>query len=72
MMLSLNEVLMTQVLRIMLAIATLLTTLGLAGMSVWSLATGKPALLSIVGVMLTVGFGFFVKHDYDYFFGQKQ
>ena len=63
---------MVKGIRIALAIATLLTALSMAGMSVWSLATGKPALLTIVGVMLTAGFGLFVKHDYDYFFGPKQ
>lgn len=62
---------MNQVMRIILAILTLLTTLGTASLSVWSLVTGKPVLLTIVGAMLTVGFGFFVKHDYDYFFGKK-
>lgn len=62
---------MTQVLRIILAIATLLTTLSMAAGCVWSFATGKPPLLGIVCGMLTVGFGFFVKHDYDYFFGKK-
>ena len=71
MMLSLNEVNMNQAMRIVIAILTLLTTLGLAGLSVWSLATGKPVLLTIVGGLLTFGFGLFVKHDYDYFFGKK-
>lgn len=61
----------TKVLRVILAVLTLATTLGTAFLSVWSLVTGKPMLLTVVGAMLTVGFGFFVKHDYDYFFGKK-
>jgi hypothetical protein len=67
----LNEVTMTQVLRIILAILTLLTTLAMAGGSVWSFATGKPALLGVVCGLLAVGFSFFVKNDYNYFFGKK-
>ena len=63
---------MVKGIRIALAIATLLTTLGLAGLSVWSLATGKPILLSVVGLMLAGGFGLFVYNDYKYFTsGQK-
>lgn len=62
---------MVQVLRIILAIATLLTTLGCAAGSVWSFATGKPALLGVTCALLTVGFSFFVKNDYNYFFGKK-
>lgn len=61
----------TKVLRIILAVLTLATTLGTTFLSVWSLVTGKPVLLTIVGVMLTVGFSFFVRNDYNYFFGKK-
>lgn len=63
---------MPQALRIILAIATLLTALGALGLGVWSLVTGQPLLLTIVGGMLAAGFGVFVYHDYQYFFGKKQ
>ncbi len=59
-------------LRIILAVATLLTALSMLGLCIWGLATGKPPLLSIVCGMLTAGFGIFVYHDYQYFFGNKQ
>lgn len=62
---------MTQVLRIVIAILTLLTTLALAGGFVWSLVAHMPPIMPVVTGLLTVGFGFFVKHDYDYFFGSK-
>lgn len=59
-------------LRITLAIATLLTASGMAATGIWSLATGKPFLLTLVCGMLTAGFGLFVYHDYQFFFGKKQ
>lgn len=57
--------------RIALAIATLLTTAAMASGAVWSFATGKPLLLGVVCTLLTAGFGLFVYHDYQYFFGKK-
>lgn len=62
---------MTLVLRIILAILTLLTTLSMVAGAVWSFVTGKPPLLGVVCGLLAVGFGFFVKNDYNYFFGKK-
>jgi hypothetical protein len=70
-MLSSNEVNMTQALRIILAILTLLTVLGCAAGAVWSFATGKPALLGVVCTLLAGGFGVFSYNDYKYFFGKK-
>jgi len=63
---------MPKALRIILAVATLLTASGAFGLGAWSLVTGKPLLLTIVGGMLAAGFGLFVYHDYQYFFGKKQ
>lgn len=62
---------MNLALRIVLAIATLLTTLCMLGLGIWSLVSGKPALLTIVCAMLSAGFGLFVYHDYQFFFGKK-
>ncbi len=61
----------TKVMRVVLAVATLLTTLAVGAGAVWSFATGKPPLLGITCTLLTVGFSFFVKNDYNYFFGKK-
>lgn len=57
--------------RIVLAIATLLTMLAMAGTAIWSIAAGMPIILPIVTGLLTVGFGLFVYHDYQFFFGKK-
>jgi len=57
--------------RIVIGIITLLIALGLAIGTVWSFAAGTPLLLSITCGLLAVGFGFFVYHDYQYFFGKK-
>lgn len=62
---------MTNVLRIILAIATLLTVLGLVVGTVWSFVDKLPPLLGITCGLLAVGFSFFVKNDYQYFFGKK-
>lgn len=54
------------------AIATLATEAALVYGFVWSLVTGQKAILPIVFGMLIVGFGFFLRYDYHYFFGKKQ
>jgi heme/copper-type cytochrome/quinol oxidase subunit 3 len=62
---------MSQILRIILAIATLLIASGAFGLGVWSMVEGKPPVLSATFITLALGFGFFTFHDYKYFFGQK-
>ncbi len=62
---------MNQTVRIILAIATLLTTLGCVGLAIWSFIAHTPVLLGITCLMLAFGFGIFVVKDYEYFFGKK-
>ena len=56
--------------RVILGVATVATALACAGFGVWGFADGQP-LLGVVGAALTIGFGFFVRNDYNYFFGKK-
>lgn len=56
--------------RVILGVATLGTALACAGFGVWGFANGQP-LLGVVGLVLTGGFGVFVRNDYRYFFGKK-
>jgi len=56
--------------RIILAVATLLTTLAMAGLGVWAFVHGHIGM-GISQTLLTLGFGFFVFHDYQFFFGKK-
>lgn len=63
---------MSNVLRIILAVATVLTTLAMVTGSVLSFVDGLPPLMGVTCGLLAVGFGFFVYHDYQYFFGKKQ
>lgn len=63
---------MVKGLQIVLAIVTLLTTLGALGLGIWSVATAAPVILSVISGMLTAGFGLFVYNDYQRFFGKKQ
>jgi hypothetical protein len=50
---------MDKILTMVVKVATLLTTLAMLALTVWSLASGQPALMSVVGVALTAVFGFF-------------
>jgi putative Mn2+ efflux pump MntP len=59
------------IMRIILAIATLITALALAFGSAWFLAKDAPKLLIAATLMLTAVFGYFVGQDYIYFFGKK-
>jgi hypothetical protein len=60
-----------RVIKIVTAVATLATTTACLSGSVWSIATGKPVILSVVLGALTGAFCFFVRNDYYYFFGKK-
>jgi hypothetical protein len=57
-------------LRIVLAIATLLTTLFLLGLGVYGLVTGSIGL-AITCLFMGAGFGYFDYIDYRFFFMKK-
>jgi len=57
--------------KVVTASATALTNIALIGGIVWSIATGKPAILSVTFGALLAGFGYFSYADYRYFFGKK-
>jgi hypothetical protein len=61
---------MNRTLRIILAVATLLTTLGALGFGVYGLTIPHVGL-SVTCFVLAAMFGLFVYHDYQYFFGKK-
>lgn len=61
---------MSQFLRILLAVLTLLTALAMLGFAVWALTMPQIGM-AIVCFLLAGGFGIFVYHDYQYFFGKK-
>lgn len=50
---------MDKIFLIIVKCATLITTLAMAALTVWSIASGQPALLTLVGLALTGVFGFF-------------
>lgn len=60
-----------RVIKIVTAIATLATAAACLFGLVWSIAAAKPVILPITLGMLLVGFGFFIRSDYYYFFGKK-
>lgn len=61
---------MTIAWRIVFAVLTLLTTLALLALIVWSVFMAFWGI-TVVGTMLVAMFGFFVYHDYQFFFGKK-
>lgn len=61
---------MSKALRIILAIATLLTTLAMLAFAIYGLTIPHIGL-AVVCFTLAAGFGLFVYHDYQYFFGSK-
>lgn len=61
---------MSKTLKIILAIATLLSTLTVLGFGVYGLVLPH-AGLAVCCFALTILFGFFVRNDYYYFFGKK-
>ncbi len=60
-----------RVLKIVLAIATLLTAVACLFGFVWSIAAAQPVILPIVFGVLLGMFGLFIRNDYYYFFGKK-
>jgi len=60
-----------RVIKIVTASATALTNVALAGGTVWSIATGLPAIVPVTLVALLLPFGYFSFADYKYFFGKK-
>jgi hypothetical protein len=70
MILFLNEEIMTKTLKIILAGATLLTTLATLGLTVFALTIPHWGLFATC-LALTLMFGLFVRNDYAYFFGKK-
>jgi hypothetical protein len=50
---------MDKILTMVVKGATLLTTLAMLALTVWSLASGQHALMSLVAISLTAVFGFF-------------
>lgn len=69
-MLLLNEGIMAKTLKIILAGATLLTTLTALGFAVFALTIPHWGLFATC-LALTLMFGLFVRNDYAYFFGKK-
>lgn len=61
---------MSKTLRIILAIATLLTALTMLAFAIYGLTIPHIGL-AVVCFLLAGGFGIFVYHDYQYFFGKK-
>lgn len=68
--LLLHEEIMDKILRVILAVATLLTALGTLGLGVYALTIAQWGLFATC-LLLTGGFGFFVYRDYKFFFGDK-
>ena len=62
---------MNNTLRVILAVATLVTVLACATCCVWAFATGKPVGLGLVAALLAGTMSIFVYNDYQYFFGKK-
>lgn len=60
-----------QILSIVIAILTLLTEIAAVIGLVWSIATAKPLILTVVLVMMVLGFGVFVYYDAKKYFGNK-
>lgn len=54
---------MGNVLNIVVKVFTVLTILVCFSLTGWSFITGQPVLLTVVGSMLTVGFGYFIFRD---------
>lgn len=50
---------MDKIFGMIVKLATLITTLLMGALTVWSVVTGQPALMSFVGFLLTGVFGFF-------------
>jgi len=61
---------MSKVLRIFLAILTLLTVLAMLGFCVLALTIPNVGMF-VVCLLLAVGFGYFSYRDYEFFFGRK-
>jgi len=56
--------------RVVIAVATLLTTLAMLGLSVFALTLPHFGLF-FTCLLLTGGFGYFSYRDYKFFFGKK-
>ncbi len=57
--------------KVITASATALTNVALLGGTVWSIASGLPAIVPVTLVALLLPFGYFSFADYKYFFGKK-
>ena len=57
--------------KIVTAAATALTNVALVVGTVWSIASGLPAILPVTLVALLLPFGYFSFADYKHFFGNK-
>jgi hypothetical protein len=62
---------MSKPVRILFAVLTLLTALAMLGLSIFALTIPHVGLF-VTCLALTAGFGLFVYHDYQYFFGVKK
>lgn len=56
--------------RIIVAVVTVLFTLALLGFTIFALTIPHFGMAAVC-LALTAGFGLFVYHDYQYFFGAK-
>lgn len=61
---------MNNALKIVLAVATLFTTLGMLGLAVWGVTASQWGL-ALTCLLLAGGFGYFSYRDYKFFFGAK-
>lgn len=61
---------MTRTIKIIVAVATLLTTLAMLGFTIFGLTIPHWGL-TITCLALTILLGFFVRNDYYYFFQKK-
>lgn len=59
------------VMRFIVSVLTALTVLAMIALTVFSVVKGLPILLTVVGLMLTAGFGFFSYRDYLHYFKNK-
>ena len=60
-----------RIVKIITAVATLVTAVALLFGFGWSIVTGQKVILPVVFGALLVAWGFFLRNDYYYFFGKK-
>jgi hypothetical protein len=61
---------MSSIFRIIVAVATLLIVIAMLAFGVVGIVVHQP-ILTVVCLVLVVGFGLFIVKDYKFFFGKK-